>query len=92
MELVRTDLPIPAYYKLCDHIEKRINDLQTRESSFSVIDNKINEIPISKKTLNECNKLRIKLCEIKQLLEMDNLEKINKDIERLHDAVKYRLS
>lgn len=89
---IRTDLPMPAYYKICDNLEKRINDFQFRGSRVNVVDDKIIEIPITKKTLDECNELRIKLSEVKQLLELDNAHKIGEDIERLLRVVKSRLS
>jgi len=85
------DLPIPVYYKLCDNIEKRINDLQYRRSNINVVNDKIIEIPVDKKVFDECNKLRIKLTEIKQLLELDNSDKIREDIEKLHKVVLDRI-
>lgn len=88
---IKDDLPLPAYYKLCDHIEKRINTLQVRGCNVNMINDRIVEIPISKKTFDKCNQLRIKLCEIKQILEQDNLEKIDGDIDKLLEVVKKRV-
>ena len=85
------DLPLTAYYKLCDRIEKRINDLQFRGSNVDVVNDKIIEIPVDKKVFDECNELRIKLTEIKQLLEKDNSDKIREDIELLRKVILSRI-
>lgn len=79
---IQKDLPIPAYYKLCDNIEKRINKIQYLNGGYK---------PLSNKKIEELNKLRNKLIEIKQILEMDNLGKINEDIEKLREVVLERM-
>lgn len=73
---IKEDLPIPAYYSLCDDLEDRINRLQYLEQVLDI---------------DESDKLRNELVNIKKILEKDSKEKIKKDIERLHKVVIKRI-
>ncbi len=72
---IRDDLPLPAYYKLCDNIEKRINNYQF----------------FAKGDEYDCSQLREMLIDVKKTLGLDTREKIKDDIERLHNVVKKRI-
>ena len=72
---IRNDLPLPAYYKLCDNIEKRIVHYQF----------------FAKGNEYDCSELREMLFDVKRTLGLDTREKIKEDIERLHAVVKKRI-
>lgn len=78
---IRTDLPIPAYYKLCDHIEKRINKIQFLSTHI-----------FTKEDYKDCDDLRRELEKVKIKLGEDTREKIREDIKRLYEVVSERIS
>ena len=73
---VKNDLPLPAYYSMCDDLIDRINKLQYLRHN-----------PVE----DNFDELRNKIEKIKKILVEDNKERINEDIEKLLEVVKKRV-
>ena len=78
---IPNDLPLPAYYKLCDKIEKRINNIQFLSTTI-----------FTKEDYRECDELRHELVKVKIKLGEDTREKIREDIKRLYEVVSLRVN
>jgi len=90
---IRDDLPIPAYYELCDDILRRIDRIQFLEIHCEEVPNTDGLIKrVENRIMKECNNLRKEIEEIKRKLGDDSLTKIREDINKLHEVVLQRLT